>query len=62
MRPGTNGILETCLYVEDVRRSVDCYEQIFGFSKWATLGKAAAQWKLGPSSCSCYSGRALPVE
>ena len=33
MPPRTNGILETCLYVEDLARSVRFYEQVFGFAK-----------------------------
>jgi catechol 2,3-dioxygenase-like lactoylglutathione lyase family enzyme len=31
MRPGTDGILESSLYVSDVARSVHFYEEIFGF-------------------------------
>jgi catechol 2,3-dioxygenase-like lactoylglutathione lyase family enzyme len=31
MRPGTNGILESSLYVSDVARSVRFYEEVFGF-------------------------------
>jgi catechol 2,3-dioxygenase-like lactoylglutathione lyase family enzyme len=47
MRPGTNGILETCLYVEDVRRSVDFYEQIFGFPKVGDLGQSGCAMRAG---------------
>lgn len=31
MRPNTEGILESTLYVADVARSVEFYERIFGF-------------------------------
>jgi catechol 2,3-dioxygenase-like lactoylglutathione lyase family enzyme len=31
-RPALDGVVETCLYVEDVERSRDFYAQIFGFT------------------------------
>ena len=31
MRPPTQGLLESCLYVEDVARSAEFYSKIFGF-------------------------------
>ena len=32
MTPPVSGVLETCLYVEDVKRSRAFYERIFGFT------------------------------
>ena len=39
MRPHTNGVLETSLYVDDVARSAAFYEKIFGFQKLGELGQ-----------------------
>lgn len=38
MRPKTEGILESSLYVEDVPRSVHFYEKVFGFALMADFG------------------------
>lgn len=37
MRPEITGVLEVCLYVDDVERSVRFYEHLFGFSRVANL-------------------------
>ncbi|HXN27220.1 MAG TPA: VOC family protein [Candidatus Acidoferrales bacterium] len=39
MRPKTDGILETSLYVSDVPRSVRFYEEIFGFRVISDFGE-----------------------
>ena len=50
MHPMTNGVLESSLYVADVRRSIHFYETIFGFQVISDFGgrgcamKAERRW------------------
>lgn len=46
-RPGTEGILESSLYVADVRQSAEFYERIFGFQKIADFGGRGCAMKAG---------------
>ena len=47
MRPKTEGILESSLYVSDVARSVQFYEKIFGFCVISDFG---------PRGCALQAG------
>ena len=47
MRPHGNGILETCLYLDDVARSVRFYEQVFGFEKVGDLQQRGCAMQAG---------------
>jgi catechol 2,3-dioxygenase-like lactoylglutathione lyase family enzyme len=47
MRPKTNGILETALYVDDPERSANWYQDIFGFTKIADFGARGCAMQAG---------------
>ena len=47
MRPETEGILESSLYVSDVGRSLRFYEEIFGFEKISDFGGRGCAMKAG---------------
>jgi catechol 2,3-dioxygenase-like lactoylglutathione lyase family enzyme len=49
VRPRTNGILESSLYVDDVARSAHFYGRIFGFSVISDFGDRGCA--LGAGSC-----------
>jgi catechol 2,3-dioxygenase-like lactoylglutathione lyase family enzyme len=49
MRPKTDGILESSLYVSDVPRSVHFYQEIFGFSVISEFGERGCAMHAGPS-------------
>jgi catechol 2,3-dioxygenase-like lactoylglutathione lyase family enzyme len=42
MRPKTDGILESALYVSDLARSIQFYERIFGFRVISDFGRGCA--------------------
>ena len=48
MRPKTDGILETSLYVSDVPRSVHFYEETFGFRVISEFGARGCAMHAGP--------------
>jgi len=48
MRPKTDSILESSLYVEDVARSVRFYQEIFGFSLISDFGERGCAMQAGP--------------
>ena len=48
MRPKTDGILESSLYVSDVPRSVRFYQEIFGFSVISEFGERGCAMHAGP--------------
>jgi catechol 2,3-dioxygenase-like lactoylglutathione lyase family enzyme len=48
MRPKTDGILETSLYVSDVPRSVRFYEETFGFRVIIEFGARGCAMHAGP--------------
>jgi catechol 2,3-dioxygenase-like lactoylglutathione lyase family enzyme len=48
MRPKTDGILETSLYVSDVPRSVHFYEETFGFRVVSEFGARGCAMHAGP--------------
>jgi catechol 2,3-dioxygenase-like lactoylglutathione lyase family enzyme len=48
MGPRTNGVLETCLYVDDVARSVRFYDAILGFRKVGDLEQRGCAMQAGP--------------
>jgi len=48
MRPETDGILESSLYVSDVPRSVRFYQEIFGFSVISEFGERGCAMHAGP--------------
>jgi len=48
MRPKTDGILESSLYVSDLRRSVRFYEDTFGFSVISDFGERGCAMQVGP--------------
>ena len=48
MRPKSDGILETSLYVEDVARSVRFYQEVFGFSVISDFGERGCAMQAGP--------------
>jgi catechol 2,3-dioxygenase-like lactoylglutathione lyase family enzyme len=48
MRPKTDGILESSLYVSDVPRSVRFYEQTFGFTVVSDFGERGCALLAGP--------------
>jgi catechol 2,3-dioxygenase-like lactoylglutathione lyase family enzyme len=41
-RPGLTGVLETSIYVDDLKRSLDFYERVLGFTCMAQFGYGAA--------------------
>jgi catechol 2,3-dioxygenase-like lactoylglutathione lyase family enzyme len=47
MRPRTQGILESALYVADVTRSLGFYEKIFGFRVIADFGERGCAMEAG---------------
>jgi catechol 2,3-dioxygenase-like lactoylglutathione lyase family enzyme len=47
MRPKTEGILESSLYVTDVARSARFYEQIFGFQVISRFGERGCAMEAG---------------
>lgn len=48
MRPKTNGILESSLYVSDLARSVRFYEETFGFPVISEFGERGCAMNAGP--------------
>jgi len=48
MRPRTDGILESSLYVSDVLRSIRFYQEIFGFSLISDFGGRGCAMHAGP--------------
>jgi catechol 2,3-dioxygenase-like lactoylglutathione lyase family enzyme len=48
MRPKTDGIVESSLYVSDVPRSVLFYQQTFGFTVISELGERGCAMQAGP--------------
>jgi catechol 2,3-dioxygenase-like lactoylglutathione lyase family enzyme len=48
MRPKTEGILESSLYVSDVPRSVHFYEDLFGFRVISEFGERGCAMQAGP--------------
>src|SRR5215470_17247557 len=46
--PKTNGVLETSLYVSDLRRSTRFYQETFGFSVIAEFGPRGCALQAGP--------------
>src|SRR5881227_3974390 len=48
MRPKTDGILESSLYVSDVPRSVLFYQQTFGFTVISEFGERGCALAAGP--------------
>ena len=48
MRPKTNGILESSLYVSDVPRSIRFYEETFGFQVIKDFGDRGCAMQAGP--------------
>src|SRR5436853_6760195 len=49
MRPKTDGILESSLYVSDVPRSVLFYQQTFGFTVISEFGERGCALQAGPA-------------
>src|SRR2546428_14105031 len=47
MRPKTDGILESSLYVSDVPRSIRFYQEIFGFSIISEFGERGCAMQAG---------------
>jgi catechol 2,3-dioxygenase-like lactoylglutathione lyase family enzyme len=47
MRPKTDGVVETSLYVEDVARSMRFYQEIFGFDKIAGFDERGCAMNAG---------------
>jgi catechol 2,3-dioxygenase-like lactoylglutathione lyase family enzyme len=47
MRPVTDGILESSLYVSDVDRSVRFYEEVFGFHVITRFGERGCAMQVG---------------
>lgn len=47
MHPGTDGILESSLYVSDVAQSVRFYEEVFGFGVIMTFGESGCAMQAG---------------
>lgn len=47
MRPNTEGILESSLYVGDVARSVQFYEKVFGFQVISDFGERGCAMEAG---------------
>ena len=48
MRPTTSGILESSLYVSDLARSVQFYQETFGFSVIGDFGARGCAMQAGP--------------
>lgn len=48
MRPKTDGILESSLYVSDLPRSVRFYQETFGFSVISDFGERGCAMQAGP--------------
>jgi len=47
MRPKTNGLLESSLYVSDLARSIQFYESIFGFRVISDFGERGCALEAG---------------
>jgi catechol 2,3-dioxygenase-like lactoylglutathione lyase family enzyme len=47
MRPNTEGILESSLYIKDVTRSIQFYENIFGFHVISSFGDRGCAMQAG---------------
>lgn len=47
--PQTNGILESCLYVSDLPRSIRFYQDIFGFSVISDFGERGCALQAAPN-------------
>jgi catechol 2,3-dioxygenase-like lactoylglutathione lyase family enzyme len=47
VRPGIDGILESSLYVDDVRRSAQFYSEIFGFGVISNFGERGCAMQAG---------------
>ena len=65
MRPNTEGILESSLYVTDVARSARFYEEIFGFRVISDFGGRGCAMKAGNSQILLLfkkgTSRAIPT-
>ena len=48
MRPKTDGILESALYVSDIARSIRFYQETFGFSVISDFGARGCAMQAGP--------------
>jgi catechol 2,3-dioxygenase-like lactoylglutathione lyase family enzyme len=48
MQPATNGLLESSLYVSDLPRSVQFYEDVFGFRVISRFGARGCALAAGP--------------
>jgi catechol 2,3-dioxygenase-like lactoylglutathione lyase family enzyme len=48
MRPRTDGILESSLYVSDLSRSVRFYQEVFGFPVISDFGERGCAMHAGP--------------
>ena len=48
MRPKSDGILESALYVSDLARSVQFYQETFGFSVISDFGPRGCAMQAGP--------------
>lgn len=48
MRPTTGGILESSLYVSDLARSIQFYQETFGFSVISDFGSRGCAMQAGP--------------
>jgi len=48
MRPKTDGILESSLYVEDVARSIRFYQDVFGLQVISDFGERGCAMQAGP--------------
>ena len=57
MRPKTNGIFESALYVSDVPRSVRFYEETFGFRVISEFGERGCAMHVGTSQVLLLSRR-----
>jgi catechol 2,3-dioxygenase-like lactoylglutathione lyase family enzyme len=47
MRPKTSGILESCLYVSDLARSIRFYQDTFGFAVISDFGERGCAMQAG---------------
>jgi catechol 2,3-dioxygenase-like lactoylglutathione lyase family enzyme len=48
MRPGTNGILESSLYVDDLTRAIRFYEDVMGFRVVSNFAERGCAMEAGP--------------
>ena len=48
MPPKTDGILESALYVSDIARSIQFYQEMFGFSVISDFGPRGCAMQAGP--------------